>query len=63
MTAEIGDAKVLTFLENRFKAGDLAPTEAWHTFLMALEHLKADLELVEMAKVSHLKRWKTVGVL
>ncbi|XP_072245494.1 vitellogenin 3, phosvitinless [Leuresthes tenuis] len=50
VTVEIGDAKVLTFLEKRFKAGDLAPTEAWHTFLMALEHLKADLELVEMAK-------------
>ncbi|XP_075340505.1 vitellogenin 3, phosvitinless [Odontesthes bonariensis] len=50
MTVEIGDAKVLKFLENRFKAGDLTPTEAWHTFLMAMEHLKEDLELVEMAK-------------
>ncbi|KAM9762856.1 vitellogenin 3, phosvitinless [Menidia menidia] len=48
---EIGDARVLKFLENRFKARDLSPTEAWQTVLMVFEHLKALPELVEMAKV------------
>ncbi|KAM6922087.1 vitellogenin 3, phosvitinless [Xenentodon cancila] len=49
-TFEIGDAKVLKFIESRFEAGDLTPSEAWQTFLMVLEHLQATPELVEQAK-------------
>ncbi|XP_015826097.3 vitellogenin 3, phosvitinless [Nothobranchius furzeri] len=50
LTFEIGDAKVLRFLESRFQARDLSPTEAWQTFLMTIEHLQATPELVEKAK-------------
>uniref|UniRef100_A0A3Q3FKW0 Vitellogenin 3, phosvitinless n=1 Tax=Kryptolebias marmoratus TaxID=37003 RepID=A0A3Q3FKW0_KRYMA len=68
LSVEIVDAKILKFLENRFQTRDLTPTEAWHTFLVALEHLQTTPELVEMAKVflrmpyskSHTYLWNTV---
>ncbi|XP_024134082.1 vitellogenin 3, phosvitinless [Oryzias melastigma] len=50
VTVEIGDARAFNFLKSRFQAGDLTPTEAWQTFLMAVEHLEATAELVEITK-------------
>uniref|UniRef100_A0A3P9LDY0 Vitellogenin n=1 Tax=Oryzias latipes TaxID=8090 RepID=A0A3P9LDY0_ORYLA len=50
VTVEIGDARTFNFLKSRFQARDLTPTEAWQTFLMAVEHLEATLELVEISK-------------
>uniref|UniRef100_A0A3Q1FEF7 Vitellogenin 3, phosvitinless n=1 Tax=Acanthochromis polyacanthus TaxID=80966 RepID=A0A3Q1FEF7_9TELE len=47
---EISDARILKFLENRFKNANLSANEALQTFLVAINHLKANQELVEMAK-------------
>ena len=52
LVVEVNDARILRFLEQRFKAGDLGHTEAWQTLLLAFNHLQALPELVEMAKVS-----------
>uniref|UniRef100_A0AAQ6AMA4 Vitellogenin domain-containing protein n=1 Tax=Amphiprion ocellaris TaxID=80972 RepID=A0AAQ6AMA4_AMPOC len=48
---EIGDARILKFLEKRFQARDISVNEALQTFLVAINHLKTDQELVEMAKM------------
>nr|ACI30219.1 vitellogenin C [Xenotoca eiseni] len=69
-TSEIGDARVLTFLETRFKANDVTAVEAWQTLLLAFHHLKITPELVEMAKVflklpfskSNTYLWHTVAL-
>ncbi|CAL8309666.1 unnamed protein product [Lota lota] len=50
LVVEVNDARVLRFLEVRFKAGDISPTEAWQTLLLSFNHLQAVPELVEMAK-------------
>ncbi|KAK0131503.1 Vitellogenin [Merluccius polli] len=50
LVVEVNDARILRFLEERFKAGDLGHTEAWQTLLLAFNHLQALPELVEMAK-------------
>lgn len=52
MIVEVSDARILKFLENRFQAGDVSASEGLETLLLALNHLKAIPELVEMAKVS-----------
>ena len=52
LVVEVNDARVLRFLEVRFKANDLGPVEAWQALLLAFNHLQALPELVEMAKVS-----------
>ncbi|XP_071388725.1 vitellogenin 3, phosvitinless [Centroberyx affinis] len=50
MIVEVNDARILKFLELRFKAGDVSATEALETLLLAFNHLQAIPELVEMAK-------------
>ncbi|KAM4629403.1 vitellogenin 3, phosvitinless [Polymixia lowei] len=50
MIVEVNDARILKFLELRFKAGDISITEAWQTLLLSFNHLQAIPELVEMAK-------------
>lgn len=50
--AEVNDARVLKFLETRFQAGDVSALEALETVTLAINHLQAIPELVEMAKVS-----------
>ncbi|KAM9848894.1 vitellogenin 3, phosvitinless [Aulostomus maculatus] len=65
---EISDARILKFLEMRFQAGDLSWGEALQTLLLALNHLQAIPELVEMAKMflsmpfskSNIYVWHTV---
>lgn len=52
MIVEVGDARILKFLETRFEAGDLSATEALETTLLSINHLLPIPELVEMAKVS-----------
>ncbi|XP_028299658.1 vitellogenin 3, phosvitinless [Gouania willdenowi] len=51
MIVEINDARVLKFLEARFKARDLSTNEALQTLLLVFDHLQALPELVENAKV------------
>lgn len=48
---EVTDGRVLKFLKNRFKAGDISANEAGQAILVAFNHLSAESELVEMAKV------------
>ncbi|XP_071344089.1 vitellogenin 3, phosvitinless [Trachinotus anak] len=68
MIVEVGDARILKFLEMRFEAGDVSATEALETILLAINHLKAIPELVEMAKMfldmpfskSNIYLWHTV---
>uniref|UniRef100_A0A8C5DD27 Vitellogenin-like n=1 Tax=Gouania willdenowi TaxID=441366 RepID=A0A8C5DD27_GOUWI len=50
MIVEINDARVLKFLEARFKARDLSTNEALQTLLLVFDHLQALPELVENAK-------------
>uniref|UniRef100_A0A8C7LX12 Vitellogenin 3, phosvitinless n=1 Tax=Oncorhynchus mykiss TaxID=8022 RepID=A0A8C7LX12_ONCMY len=66
---EVADARVLKFLKNRFKAGDVSANEAGQTLLIAFNHLAAETDLMEMAKViflsmpfskSHPMLWNTV---
>ncbi len=52
MIVEVSDARILKFLEIRFQAGDVSASEALQTLLLAMNHLQAIPELVEMAKVS-----------
>uniref|UniRef100_A0A3Q2CDP0 Vitellogenin 3, phosvitinless n=1 Tax=Cyprinodon variegatus TaxID=28743 RepID=A0A3Q2CDP0_CYPVA len=67
---EVGDERVLNFLENRFKIKDLTSIEAWQSLLMALQHLAVTPERVEMAKVflkmpfskSNTYLWHTVAL-
>ncbi|KAK3561887.1 hypothetical protein QTP86_017452, partial [Hemibagrus guttatus] len=47
---EVTDGRVLKFLKNRFKAGDISANEAGQAVLVAFSHLDAESELVEMAK-------------
>lgn len=49
---EVNDARILKFLENRFQAGDISVSEGLQTLVLAVNHLQATPELVEMAKVS-----------
>ncbi|XP_044057060.1 vitellogenin 3, phosvitinless isoform X2 [Siniperca chuatsi] len=51
MIVEVSDARILKFLEVRFKAGDVAAYEALETLVLAINHLQAIPELVEMAKM------------
>ncbi|XP_022601316.1 vitellogenin-like [Seriola dumerili] len=68
MIVEVGDARILKFLETRFEAGDVSATEALETLLLAINHLKAIPEFVEMAKMfltmpfskSNIYLWHTV---
>ncbi|XP_040896099.1 vitellogenin 3, phosvitinless [Toxotes jaculatrix] len=68
MIVEVGDARILKFLEIRFQAGDVSATEALETLLLAFNHLQAIPELVEMAKMflsipfskSNIYLWHTV---
>lgn len=48
---EVTDERVLKFLQNRFKAGDISVNEASQALLVAFNHLSAEPELTEMAKV------------
>lgn len=48
---EVPDGRVLKFLKNRFKAGDISANEAEQAVLVAFNHLSAESDLVEMAKV------------
>ncbi|XP_053094184.1 vitellogenin 3, phosvitinless [Pangasianodon hypophthalmus] len=65
---EVTDGRVLKFLKNRFKAGDISANEAGQAILVAFNHLSAESELVEMAKEfltipfskSHPMLWNTV---
>uniref|UniRef100_A0A8C5CB38 Vitellogenin 3, phosvitinless n=1 Tax=Gadus morhua TaxID=8049 RepID=A0A8C5CB38_GADMO len=50
LVVEVNDARVLRFLEVRFKAGDLGSIEAWQTLVLAFNHLQVQPELIEMAK-------------
>lgn len=54
MIVEMTDARVLKFLTNRFKAGDISANEAGQTLLVTFNHLKSEAELVETAKVGFL---------
>ncbi|XP_047443415.1 vitellogenin 3, phosvitinless [Mugil cephalus] len=51
MIVEIGDARILKFLETRFRAGDVSADEALETLMVSINHLHAVPELVEMAKM------------
>lgn len=55
MIVEVGDARILRFLQSRFQASDLSVTEGIHTLLLGFNHLKAIPELVEMAKVTDIE--------
>uniref|UniRef100_A0AAZ3PU67 Vitellogenin domain-containing protein n=1 Tax=Oncorhynchus tshawytscha TaxID=74940 RepID=A0AAZ3PU67_ONCTS len=65
---EVADARVLKFLKNRFKAGDVSANEAGQTLLIAFNHVAAETDLMEMAKEflsmpfskSHPMLWNTV---
>uniref|UniRef100_A0AAR2IJ16 Vitellogenin domain-containing protein n=1 Tax=Pygocentrus nattereri TaxID=42514 RepID=A0AAR2IJ16_PYGNA len=65
---EVTDDRVLKFLANRFKAGDISANEAGQALLVAFNHLTAEVELVESAKEfltipfskSHPLLWNTV---
>lgn len=48
---EVTDERVLKFLKNRFKTGDISANEAGQAIVVAFNHLSAEFELVEMAKV------------
>lgn len=52
MIVEVSDARILKFLEMRFQAGDVSPSEALQAVLLSINHLQPIPELVEMAKVS-----------
>ncbi|XP_074491254.1 vitellogenin 3, phosvitinless [Sebastes fasciatus] len=68
MIVEVNDARILKFLEVRFQAGDVSVTEGFQTLLMAMNHLQAIPDLVEMAKMfltmpfckSNIYLWHTV---
>ncbi|AWP10878.1 Vitellogenin C [Scophthalmus maximus] len=68
MIVEVGDARILKFLEMRFHAGDVSADEALETFVVAINHLQAIPELVEMAKMflnipfckSNIYLWQTM---
>uniref|UniRef100_A0A8D3CBF9 Vitellogenin 3, phosvitinless n=1 Tax=Scophthalmus maximus TaxID=52904 RepID=A0A8D3CBF9_SCOMX len=45
MIVEVGDARILKFLEMRFHAGDVSADEALETFVVAINHLQAIPEL------------------
>ncbi|KAI5614684.1 vitellogenin 3, phosvitinless precursor, partial [Silurus asotus] len=65
---EVADGRVLKFLKNRFKAGDISASEAGQAILVAFNHLSAETELVDIAKEfltipfckSHLMLWNIV---
>uniref|UniRef100_A0A665UXN5 Vitellogenin 3, phosvitinless n=1 Tax=Echeneis naucrates TaxID=173247 RepID=A0A665UXN5_ECHNA len=48
---EVGDARILKFLESRFETQDVSTTEALQTLLLSINHLQPIPELVEMAKM------------
>nr|AFA26671.1 vitellogenin C [Dicentrarchus labrax] len=68
MIVEVSDARILKFLEVRFQAGDISVIEAGEILLLAINHLQAIPELVEMAKMflnmpfskSNIYLWHTV---
>ncbi|XP_070765014.1 vitellogenin 3, phosvitinless [Enoplosus armatus] len=68
MIVEVSDARILKFLENRFQAGDVSAAEALETVVLAINHLQAIPELVEMSKMflnmpfskSNIYLWHTV---
>ncbi|XP_060934837.1 vitellogenin 3, phosvitinless [Limanda limanda] len=68
MVVEVGDARILKFLEMRFHAGDVSPSEALQTVMLSMNHLNPIPELVEMAKMflnipfckSNTHLWNTV---
>lgn len=50
--AEVNDARILKFLENRFHARDVSVSEAVQAILLSVNHLQPTPALVDMAKVS-----------
>lgn len=56
MIVEVSDARILKFLETRFEAGDISASEALQILILAINHLQAVPDLVEMAKVSYSQR-------
>lgn len=48
---EVTDERLLKFLKNRFNTGDISANEAGQAILVAFNHLSAEPEIVEMAKV------------
>ncbi|XP_070687869.1 vitellogenin 3, phosvitinless [Pempheris klunzingeri] len=51
MVVEVNDARILKFMESRFQAGDVSASEALQALTLAINHLQAIPELVEMAKM------------
>nr|XP_019936246.1 PREDICTED: vitellogenin-like [Paralichthys olivaceus] len=51
MIVEVGDARILKFLEMRFHAGDVSASEALQALMLSINHLNPIPELVEMAKM------------
>ncbi|KAL2090106.1 hypothetical protein ACEWY4_014794 [Coilia grayii] len=68
LIVEVTDERVVKFLLNRFKVGDVSANEAGQTLLMTIHHLTVTSELVEMSKEflkipfskSHPILWNTV---
>lgn len=68
MVVEVNDARILKFVESRFEAADVTAVEAVETLVLAINHLEAIPELVEMAKMffsmpfckSNIYLWHTV---
>ncbi|XP_036375440.1 vitellogenin 3, phosvitinless [Megalops cyprinoides] len=47
---EVADARVIKFLKNRFQKADITVNEAAQTLLVALNHVTADAESLELSK-------------
>ncbi|KAI4904260.1 hypothetical protein NFI96_031791, partial [Prochilodus magdalenae] len=68
MVVEVTDERVLKFLRNRFKTGDISANEAGQALMVTFNHLSAEPELVDLAKEflsipfsqSHPLLWDTV---
>ncbi|XP_010904322.2 vitellogenin 3, phosvitinless [Esox lucius] len=65
---EVADARVLKFIKNRFKAGDVSANEAGQSILIAFNHVTAEIDVMELANEllsmpfskSHPLLWNTV---
>ncbi|XP_041912175.1 vitellogenin 3, phosvitinless [Alosa sapidissima] len=68
LITEVTDERVVKFLLNRFRVGDVSPNEAGQTLLVSINHLTVTPEVVEMSKEfikipfskSHPILWHTV---
>lgn len=52
LVVEVNDARILKFLENRFRTRDISASEAVQMLLLAMNHLQPIPELAGMAQVS-----------